>query len=58
MARCGRTASHFRRKFHAQIPEVQAARYSNPHLTARALERFPVSCKAKTVRANGRSAQV
>ena len=40
MARCGRTGSHSRRKFHAQIPEAQAARHGDPHLTARGVKRF------------------
>lgn len=35
MVRCGRTASLFQRKFHAQIPEAQAAQNGKRHLTAR-----------------------
>jgi hypothetical protein len=49
MERYGRTGSHSRRKFRAQIPEAEAARYRNPHLTARSPMRLTVSRKAENL---------
>ena len=50
MAQCGATASPFRQRFGAQIPETQAAPQSAGHLSERrqpALPAFPMNSAIK-----------